>query len=287
MQPRSPPATRVRTSRASSRTPRSRFSSSTPWASPTRMAVSTRSSRACWPPCHAMSDCSSAPSCPAGDDAPVLVPFGGAEHEWAAVELEARIASATDNCPLRLAGVEADLAAGRRDASRLLARAALLVQQVTVFLGLARAPRARTRTAPARGDRAGAGRGGRGLPDGWRTRGVGQTRAECWRWPPRRFSSSAAAQSPEASPRTRATPASPGRSGRAREIPRLGRRCCTARTVRLRKWVCDQCEEEYRSPVAAGSNHHYAARRCRPPCCSRPPSSLLAPLEGSPSCAPN
>jgi hypothetical protein len=46
------------------------------------------------------------------------------------VELGAWIASAEER-PLRLAGVEADRAAGRRDASRLLARAALLVQQVT------------------------------------------------------------------------------------------------------------------------------------------------------------
>ena len=111
----------------------------------------------------------------AGDDAPVLVPFGGAEHEWAAVELGAWIASA-ENRPLRLAGVEADLAAGRRDASRLLARAALLVQQVT---GVSTEP---VLLAPGPNELAAETEQARvavvGLPDGWRTRGVGQTRAE-------------------------------------------------------------------------------------------------------------
>jgi DNA-binding SARP family transcriptional activator len=108
-------------------------------------------------------------------DAPVLVPFGGAEHEWAAVELGAWIASAEER-PLRLAGVEADLAAGRRDASRLLARAALLVQQVT---GVSTQP---VLLAPGPLELAAETTNARvvvvGLPDGWRTRGIGQTRAE-------------------------------------------------------------------------------------------------------------
>ena len=62
-------------------------------------------------------------------DHPVLVPFGGAEHEWAAVELGAWIARSHD-ARLRLVGTRADPEAGRRDASRLLARAALMVQRV-------------------------------------------------------------------------------------------------------------------------------------------------------------
>jgi DNA-binding SARP family transcriptional activator len=106
---------------------------------------------------------------------PVLVPFGGAEHEWAAVELGAWIASAEDRA-LRLAGVEADLASGRRDASRLLARAALLVQQVT---GVSTEP---VLLAPGPEDLAEETKNARvavvGLPDDWRTRGIGQTRAE-------------------------------------------------------------------------------------------------------------
>jgi DNA-binding SARP family transcriptional activator len=114
-------------------------------------------------------------SSPAEEASPVLVPFGGAEHEWAAVELGAWIASA-EKRPLRLAGVEADLAAGRRDASRLLARAALLVQQVT---GVSTEP---VLLAPGPDELAAETTRARvavvGLPDGWRTRGIGQTRAE-------------------------------------------------------------------------------------------------------------
>jgi DNA-binding SARP family transcriptional activator len=59
----------------------------------------------------------------------VLVPFGGSEHEWAAAELGAWLASATD-APLRLIGTAADTGSGKRDASRLLATASLIVQQV-------------------------------------------------------------------------------------------------------------------------------------------------------------
>jgi DNA-binding SARP family transcriptional activator len=59
----------------------------------------------------------------------VFVPFGGGEHDWAALELGAALASAAD-APLRLVGAKADVDSGRRDASRLLADAALAVQRV-------------------------------------------------------------------------------------------------------------------------------------------------------------
>jgi hypothetical protein len=62
-------------------------------------------------------------------DGPVVTPFGGAEHDWSAIELAAWLASSLGTT-LRLLGTEADPALGRRDASRLLARASLLVQQV-------------------------------------------------------------------------------------------------------------------------------------------------------------
>jgi len=65
----------------------------------------------------------------AGPDRAVLVPFGGADHEWAAVELGAWIARA-HRAELKLLGTVADPARGRRDASRLLARAALMIQRV-------------------------------------------------------------------------------------------------------------------------------------------------------------
>jgi DNA-binding SARP family transcriptional activator len=58
---------------------------------------------------------------------PVLVPFGGAEHDWAAVELAAWFAKSVGSA-LRLLGSEGG--DGRRDASRLLANASLLVQRV-------------------------------------------------------------------------------------------------------------------------------------------------------------
>lgn len=59
----------------------------------------------------------------------VFVPFGGGEHDWAALELAAWLASATDSA-LRLVGTKADPKRGRRDASRLLADASLAVQRV-------------------------------------------------------------------------------------------------------------------------------------------------------------
>ena len=59
----------------------------------------------------------------------MAVAFGGGEHDWAALELAAWIASATD-APLRLLGVAADPGSGARDSSRLLATASLAVQSL-------------------------------------------------------------------------------------------------------------------------------------------------------------
>jgi DNA-binding SARP family transcriptional activator len=67
---------------------------------------------------------------------PVVVPFGGADDEWSAVELGAWLAHASD-VPLRLAGTAAVPEQGRRDASRLLSHASLAVQRV---LGVAAEP---------------------------------------------------------------------------------------------------------------------------------------------------
>jgi DNA-binding SARP family transcriptional activator len=58
---------------------------------------------------------------------PVVVPFGGAEHDWAAVELAAWTARALGT-RLRLVGTSADRFRRRRDAGRLLARVSLVVQ---------------------------------------------------------------------------------------------------------------------------------------------------------------
>jgi DNA-binding SARP family transcriptional activator len=59
-------------------------------------------------------------------DAPVLVPFGGAREEWAALELGAWLARA-HGLGLRVLGSEAR--EGRRDASRMLASASLALQR--------------------------------------------------------------------------------------------------------------------------------------------------------------
>jgi len=65
---------------------------------------------------------------------PVLVPFTGDEHDWAAIELGAWFAQQT---PLKIVGATADDVAGTRDASRLLADASLAVQRT---LGVAAEP---------------------------------------------------------------------------------------------------------------------------------------------------
>ena len=59
-------------------------------------------------------------------DGPVLVPFAGAAHDWAAVELGAWMAR-NSGTELRLAG--ADTGPDGRDASRLLANASIAVQR--------------------------------------------------------------------------------------------------------------------------------------------------------------
>jgi DNA-binding SARP family transcriptional activator len=69
-------------------------------------------------------------------EGPVLVPFGGAEHDWAAVELGAWIARSKE-AQLRLAGAAAVPEQDKRDASRLLSHGALAVQRV---LGISAEP---------------------------------------------------------------------------------------------------------------------------------------------------
>jgi DNA-binding SARP family transcriptional activator len=63
------------------------------------------------------------------DGAGVFVPFGGAEHDWAALELGAWLASALGG-RLTLVGTQDNPHQGQRDASRLLADASLAVQRV-------------------------------------------------------------------------------------------------------------------------------------------------------------
>ncbi len=59
---------------------------------------------------------------------PIVVPFGAAHHDWAALELGAAVAAA-GGAPLRLIGAASDDRADGRDASRVLADASLIVQR--------------------------------------------------------------------------------------------------------------------------------------------------------------
>ena len=104
---------------------------------------------------------------------PVVTPFGGAEHEWTAIEVAAWLAQSLGTT-LRLLGIEANPALGRRDASRLLARASLLVQQVVGIV---------TEPVLVRTGEAGVLEASRdaclivvGLSDRWRAEGLGLTR---------------------------------------------------------------------------------------------------------------
>jgi DNA-binding SARP family transcriptional activator len=108
-----------------------------------------------------------------GPEKPVLVPFSGAEHDWSAVEVAAWIAGAT-GAALRLAGSEGGQE--RRDASRLLASASLLVQRA---VGVATEPLLVQRGADGIIDAAeAAGLIVVGLSDRWRQEGLGEARLE-------------------------------------------------------------------------------------------------------------
>jgi DNA-binding SARP family transcriptional activator len=111
---------------------------------------------------------------PPDGDPPVVSPFGGAEHDWPALEFAAWIASA-EGLPFRLLGSTADLKRGQRDASRLLARASLIVQNMT---GAVAQP---VLVDPGRGilgDVRAAAAVVMGLPDDWVSQGLGELRAE-------------------------------------------------------------------------------------------------------------
>ena len=106
-------------------------------------------------------------------DGPVVTPFGGEDHDWSAIEIAAWMAGALGTT-LRLLGREADPASGGRDASRLLARASLLVQQV---VGIVTEP---VLIRPGEAGVVDAAAGARllvvGLSDRWRSEGLGRVR---------------------------------------------------------------------------------------------------------------
>jgi Kef-type K+ transport system membrane component KefB len=108
-----------------------------------------------------------------GPGSPVVVPFGGAEHDWAALELGSWLAAGSD-APLKMLG-----AAGQtedKSATRMLADAGLLVQQAT---GISTEPLV---VAGGREGVVAAAEGAGllvlGLSDRWRREGLGPTRSE-------------------------------------------------------------------------------------------------------------
>ena len=112
---------------------------------------------------------------------PVVVPFGGAHHDWAALELGTAVAAAT-GAPLRLIGAASDDSGTGRDASRLLADASLIVQRLARVVAeplLAR-PGREGLFALAEG----AGLLVVGLSDGWREQGLGTMRGRLASSPP-------------------------------------------------------------------------------------------------------
>ena len=111
---------------------------------------------------------------------PVLVPFGAAEHDWAALELGAWLARTTAQ-PLRLIGSEGEHESGR-DASRLLADVSLVLQRATgVVAEPLLVPAGETGIAAVA---ATAGVLIVGLPEGWRESGLGRVRRTLCSAPP-------------------------------------------------------------------------------------------------------
>jgi DNA-binding SARP family transcriptional activator len=103
----------------------------------------------------------------------IFVPFGGGEHDWAALELAAWLAAAAGE-ELVLVGTSSDRRSGRRDASRLLAHAAVAAQRLA---GVSTRPLLAPPTPEglcAAVEPAGVVI--TGLPESWRTAGIGDAR---------------------------------------------------------------------------------------------------------------
>jgi DNA-binding SARP family transcriptional activator len=113
-------------------------------------------------------------------DGSVAVPFGAFEHDWAALEVGAWVATGLDR-PLRLIG-GADEGHAGRDASRVLADASLIVQHtIGVIAEPVLGPPGREGIAALA---AGAGLLVVGLSDRWRSEGLGALRASLVTNPP-------------------------------------------------------------------------------------------------------
>jgi hypothetical protein len=107
-----------------------------------------------------------------GPETRVIVPFGGAEHDWAALELASWLCAAT-GASLELVGAGSQTVEGQH-AGHLLADAALLVQQfagVATTTSVAEPGRAGIIAATSRADLLVI-----GLSERWRQEGLGETR---------------------------------------------------------------------------------------------------------------
>jgi DNA-binding SARP family transcriptional activator len=103
----------------------------------------------------------------------IFVPFGGGEHDWAALELAVWLAAAAE-AELVLVGTSSDRQSGRRDASRLLAYAAVAAQRLA---GISTRPMlARPSPEGLRGAVEPAGVVIIGIATSWRTAGIGDAR---------------------------------------------------------------------------------------------------------------
>ncbi|MEO6578669.1 MAG: cation:proton antiporter [Candidatus Limnocylindria bacterium] len=109
----------------------------------------------------------------AGSDAPIVVPFGGADHDWAALEIAALVAGST-GAPMKLVGASSSADDGR-DAGKLLASAAKAVHQLS---GVRVEP---VLVEPGAQSILSVAEGARllvvGLSDRWREEGLGEVRA--------------------------------------------------------------------------------------------------------------
>jgi hypothetical protein len=112
---------------------------------------------------------------------PVLVPFGGAWHDWAALELGAWVARST-GAPLRLIGAVADRGDEPADASRLLADASLILQRTAGIVAEPLLAPSGRKGVLALAE--GAGLLVVGLSERWRQEGLGRVRGALVEAPP-------------------------------------------------------------------------------------------------------
>ena len=112
---------------------------------------------------------------------PVVVPFGAAANDWAALELGAWVAQTTGS-QLRLIGAAESEQGDGRDASRLLADASLIVQRTAGVVAEPLLARPGREGVAALAE--GAGLLVVGLSDRWRQEGLGHVRSELAEAPP-------------------------------------------------------------------------------------------------------